>query len=367
MIVQTLNEHIRKYPIWYGFGWFVLLGFFSWLIHSWSCSNDYLWIAWGWVRNFGDWLRKTPDKYESGSTTVRNLGLILAGLIALPLTLWRIRVADRQAKAAHRQVETSQRSLLNEEYQKGAEMLGSEVLSVRLGGIYALARLARQHPAEYHVQIMRLFCTFVRHPTKDQDEKNSEKSTSLDSETKQAPPRADIQAVMEAIKNRGKDAAVALEPTDGFMWNLESTNLNGLRLDNVNLFRARLGKANLVGTVLVGADLSGSLLAGADLSNAHLFHANLLGAVLDEANLTNAKIVSTNLKGADLRNSNLCDAMILYANLSYANLSGATGLTQAQLDEAIADPNNPPTLSGVFDAETGEQLLWRGGPLDEDE
>ena len=48
-------------------------------------------------------------------------------------------------------------------------MLGSEVLSVRLGGIYALQRLAEEEPKQYHVQIMRLFCAFVRNPTKDED------------------------------------------------------------------------------------------------------------------------------------------------------------------------------------------------------
>ena len=46
-------------------------------------------------------------------------------------------------------------------------MLGSGVLSVRLGGIYALERLAKEHPEEYHIQIMELLCSFVRHPTRD--------------------------------------------------------------------------------------------------------------------------------------------------------------------------------------------------------
>ena len=39
-----------------------------------------------------------------------------------------------------------------------------------------------------------------------------------------------------------------------------------------------------------------------------------------------------------------------------------TGLTQDQLDEACADPDNPPKLDGVLDAETGKPLVWRGKP-----
>ena len=106
---------------------------------------------------FWDWL----SGGGSGSETIRNIGLVAAGLIALPLAIWRAIVAGRQAN-------TAQQGLLNERYQKGAAMLGNEVLSVRLGGIYALQRLAEDHPEQYHIQIMRLFCAFVRLPTRDQ-------------------------------------------------------------------------------------------------------------------------------------------------------------------------------------------------------
>ena len=104
---------------------------------------------------FWEWL----GAGESGSSTIRNVGLVGAGLIALPLAFWRSIVADRQAK-------TAQQSLLNERCQRGAEMLGNGVLSVRLGGIYALQRLAEERPEQYHLQIMRLFCAFARQPHK---------------------------------------------------------------------------------------------------------------------------------------------------------------------------------------------------------
>ena len=43
-------------------------------------------------------------------------------------------------------------------------------------------------------------------------------------------------------------------------------------------------------------------------------------------------------------------------------------ITQAQLDEAIAEPDDPPTLvSGHRDTATVELLSWRGGCLGEDE
>ena len=85
------------------------------------------------------------------------MSFVIGGIVALFFALWRGRLAERQAS-------TGQQGLLNERYQKGAEMLGSGVLSVRMGGIYALQRLAEEHPKEYAIQILGLFCAFVRHP-----------------------------------------------------------------------------------------------------------------------------------------------------------------------------------------------------------
>ena len=93
---------------------------------------------------------------ESGSTTIRNLGFVIAGLVALPLAVWRARVADRQAEATQRQAETAHDDLRNRRYQESAAMLGSDVLAVRMAGIYALERLAEDHPEKYHIEIMKL-------------------------------------------------------------------------------------------------------------------------------------------------------------------------------------------------------------------
>ena len=136
---------------------------------------------------------------ESSSATIRNLALVVSVVVALPLAIWRSMVAARQA-------ETAYRGLLNERYQKGSEMLGSNVLSVRLGGIYALRSLAEEHPEEYHVQIMRLFCVFVRHPIDTNDPQSKETFTVIagredgeDNQFRVESHRPDNHAIMEAI------------------------------------------------------------------------------------------------------------------------------------------------------------------------
>ena len=64
---------------------------------------------------------------ESGSTSIVNLGLVIAANIGLPLAIWRSKVAERQAATAQHQSETAQRGPLNECYPKGARLRDSRI------------------------------------------------------------------------------------------------------------------------------------------------------------------------------------------------------------------------------------------------
>ena len=257
---------------------------------------------------------------ESNGTAIRNLVLVMAAIAALPLAIWRSKVAERQS-------ETAQRGLLNERYQKGAEMLGSKELSVRLGGIYALERLAREYSGDYHTQIMRLFCAFVRNPTarvgKASEPINGGSSTPTaelnrdGSEEGNARPvrlREDVRAVMTAVGMRN-GSQIETEKKEKYRLDLFNADLKGLCLYRADLRRVDMG----------GADLSGAqLMEDTNLSETFLLGVNLSEAFLD---------------GTDLRN--------------------CQGLIQKELDHAIAKPDNPPHLEGALDAKTGEPLLWR--------
>ena len=359
---------------------------------------------------FWEWL----SGEDSGSTTIRNLALVLAGVVALCLAGWRSMVADRQAK-------TAQQGLLNERYQKGAEMLGSDVLSVRLAGIYALQRLVTEHPEQYHLQVMRLFCAFVRLPTKDQ---------TLESGQTPIRPgsllglRQDVESVMDAIGSRDS-TSIALERKADYRLDLRGADLPEAQILNSDLSRAMFHHSNLSGIHVANTDLTGAFFRDADMSKAqfydvgftgaHLASANLSGAMLQDAemvrmNLHNVNLSGANLGGANLSGSILQNAKISKAWLDHANLSAASflradlsrslligadlsgarmldtdltsanisdanisgvqfsldgqqpvkGLTQSQLDQARADPENPPDLLGVLDAETNQQLVWHG-------
>ena len=315
------------------------------------------WLSW----SFWDHLH---GKGEPLAPTIRNVALVIAAPIALALAIWRSAVAGRQANIAQQQAELAQqqadlaeRGFLNERYQKGAEMLGSEVLSVRLGGIYALQRLAEEHPVQYHIQIMRLFSAFARNPTKDGV------PTSM--------LREDVNAVLQAILDRGQNG-IELENREQFSFDLTGSDLRGAYLGHADLAQVILVSAKLIGVELREANLSDADLRHADLSDAHLSGARLNNADLFNSNLTNANFIRADLSNTYLYEANLTNATIDLtdfsfarlddANLSDATVSRSTGLSQRELDRAWAEPDKPPRVTACIDSETGERLEWHDNP-----
>ena len=375
MSISNVKRLLHSAVKWDGFWW--MAGIALVLI----IGGSFSWVFWKDLRG----------ENESLSTTIRNLGLVIGGVIAIILAIWRSRVAERQAG-------TAQQSLMNERYQRGAEMLGNSVFSVRMGGIYALQRLAQEYPQQYHIQIMELFCAFARYPT------GSEGVTGGPYADEPSDPpklREDIQAVLTAIARRSEAALACERAANDYRLDLLGADLGGAALQGANLARAGLQISNLAHANLVGANLSGARLGAANLYKAQLMDANFHEADLTEANLSHSMCHRVNLSNAHL-NANLS-----YAHLASANLSGAiigagdmTGaildnaklsgtvfwdsnelinddasfgrpllsrLTQSQLDKARADPDNPPTIpEGAVDVETGEPLVWHGKPLIEE-
>ena len=379
-------------------------------------------ILWQW-----DWLRSGSSETAPNSDTLRNGALMIGGVLALIFALWRGWVAEQQKATAQRQADIAQQSSLNERYERGAEMLGNDVLSVRLGGIYTLRRLAEEHPEQYHIQILNLLCAFARNPTKDETVYMEEKL------------REDVQAVLTYIGRRG-NSGLRIEREGDFKLDLHGTNLSFARLSGANLAggdlsNALLSHANFFDMTPLGPDLStpipsgpnqpqaaigipgssipldfsgvesrranlsGSMLSGADLSDAYLLGADLSGAQLVQANLSRSQLIKANLYKAVLLGADLSDAFFLGACLSGAQLASgtlvgtmfpeaklyganffmasldgadfsgavlskdngkyvATGLTQVQLDKVRVNPSNPPDLTGVVEAGTGEPLKW---------
>ena len=299
-----------------------------------------------------DWLRSGSSRSgaESNSTTIRNIGFVIAGVLALVFAVWRgvlahrqAVTAERQSETALRQSETSQQGLLNERYQKGAEMLGSEILSVRLGGIYALRSLAEEHPEQYHVQVMRQLCAFVRHPTEVEGQPivgQEEFSITHEELQRMYPDRTDLPHIVTLTRCKPREDIQAAMAAIAFCHDKNQK----VETDNTYWL-----------------DLHGADLRGVDLSNMNLSRAPRNFALMGSM----YQLITTG-RYTNMRATKLDDASLILTNLSNADLSGSSGLIQECLDTVTFDHEKPPKLDNVLDAETGEQLVWNGKPLDDD-
>ena len=249
---------------------------------------------------------------ESERASVRTAMLaVLAGSIAAFGAVYTARTFAQNKREAARTFELNRRGQLSDRFGRAVDQLGQdEKLDVRLGGIYALERLA-QESSEEHGPIMEVLCAYVRSraPAKhEQSEGSAESEQEAPNMERDAPATAeppelpvDIQAVMTVLVKRRED----------------HDQLAGVRLD--------LRRTDLRGANAIDLRADGAHLDGADLRGARLRGANLRGAVLDGANLQKAE-----LSGADLREAELARANLQKANVSGANLQGAN-LNEADL------------------------------------
>ena len=346
---------------------------------------------------------------------VATADILIGGVVALAIATWRGVAAEQQARAARQQVdtalrqtetgqqqvetalrqtETAHQGLLFERYQKGAEMLGSDILAVRLAGIYALERLAQEQPDQYHVDIMQLLCAIVR-PLRSVSLAENAASDELSAESVSSRPGYDTQAVVWAVGRRTQEQvrqeieAEGLSTIDlsGIVFpggHAEQANLTGAILEAAMMSRAQCHDIDLSGALLERADLSNADLSGANLFGSRLWFADLddgilrgailwsaemlgarmqaadlSGADLWEADCTGAVLRGANFSGADLANTDLTAADISGARFSIEGRNPALGLTQEQLDAAYAQEGDSPILEGVVDSETGSPLEWR--------
>ena len=301
--------------------------------------------AWQW-----QWLHE-GDPSTAASTTLRNMGLLIGGGIAAVFAIWRGWVAERQSATSQRQADIADQNLLNERYQRGAEMLGDEVLSVRMAGIYALQRLAEEHLHQYHIQIMQLFCAFIRHPTQSDHVNYSFSSPYV------VDVREDVTEAVQNIRRR-TPSQIEIERRFDFVLDLHESDLRRQLLMDADLSRANLLGANLSGAILSGSDLSEAQLAGAIFSDQSIGNGKTEEIPKQSGNEDNWFLKVT--IGGPLSRNFLFEADLSGALFSIWGDMPALGLLQENLDFAYADPENPPILEGAVDADSGQQLVWNG-------
>jgi len=225
---------------------------------------------------------------------------VLAGcalLVGIYLT-WRTYKLNREGQ-------------ITERFSRAIDQLDyTNSLDVRIGGIYALERIAKDSKKD-HWPIMEVLTAYVREHARWKKDQSPEEGQETKSGARagavrmsnEREPTPDVQGVLTVLGRRKRTFGRGEEePLD-----LRATNLRGAQIFN----------AHLEWAILWEARLEGAKLWGAHLENARLWRAHLEGALLIRAHLKGADLEGAHLEGADLRE--------------------ATGLTQGQIDKAITD------------------------------
>ncbi|MHB8069971.1 MAG: pentapeptide repeat-containing protein [Desulfobaccales bacterium] len=339
-VADFFRQFPRRYPVFSILLGIVILVLLIWYIPQWQ------------VPAAGLSLRDRLQQINENRKTVAQI--FGAGALALV----GLYIAWVRSKAMQDQAEVTREQQLTDLYVKAIEQLGSEKLQIRLGGIYALERIARES-AKDHWPIMEVLTAYLR------EHSLWKEGQSIDTEsilpnwlirpyneyikdnyllriTKIAP---DIQAIMTIIGRRirtflkGEDHHLNLNGVDLRGADLKGANLEGALLMGSHLEYADLNEANLRIAILFGSFLINTEFSRANLEGCALVQVNLSGASLAQAQLKSAKLTNSNLTGANLGGANMADAWLEKTCLKGANLMGVSGLTEEQIKSAIIDEN----------------------------
>ena len=315
------------------------------------------WQADAWARSGG---ANPRELFEIENESRGTLGQILSGVAVLTGLIF----AWQQLGQTSDNLRVSQEGQITDRFSRAVDQLGSDQLTVRLGGIYALERIARDSPRDYG-PVMEVLTAFVR-------EQSPLPANAAGTPAASAPAiPAEVAAVFKVIGRRTPEQITA-EIEEGGCLDLTGINAVGEDLADYDLSHTCWDRSDLRGATLARAELSGATFAGstlaqanldgvaaqgaiynqADLTMANLSRADLRDANLLAADLSTATLQGTDLRGADLLGTNLRNALLLGADLSGANvlnadftgavLSGANlatveGLTAEQIEPAIVD------------------------------
>lgn len=218
------------------------------------------------------------------------------------------RALAQSEQAARRTAELAEQGQVTDRYTKAIEQLGSDKLDIRLGGIYALERIAhdsaRDHPA-----VVAVLAAFIREHSHDDDA-----NAPATPEQLQADPEAvgrlrpDLQAALTVIAFRRMDVIDRVDLTAA---RLRRGAVRGGNLGEVTLNEADLTNADLSGSNLTLASLTRANLTGASLRYVRLIDAHLQGACLSRADLKGANLNRAELEGADLRDAILTETRLI--------------------------------------------------------
>ena len=372
---------------------------------------------WDWVVSVWPWLGDMNGS-ETNSATLRNLFLVPLAVIGIGLTIWRIIVAQRTLSYSAKRDQTDRlhSRYADASTRLSSDSVSARLGAVY--ELQALTAQHPELLHITTMKLLCAFVRFPPPEARlDESPDDDPCSVRLRPDV-QAAMEAIGSRTAERIKlETDADYMPDLRTTNLVRLELRNGNLSRIDMRGSVFWGADLMRANLSESELQYADfsspwvvrgqerptitntqgtfietlntfaLSTTRLAGADFSGSRMLLAefagvDLQGAVMADANLPNTKFDSATLYGVDFSNSELSESDLSNTFLTSVTLTGATlhgtnltgtdlsgflsegstasfpptGLTQAQLDQACAAPDNPPKLAD------SSGLIWNPRP-----
>ena len=262
---------------------------------------------------------ETDNQIKIWTALAQALGaIVIAGGVYFT---WRnLLIAQQNLRATELKLDVDRQGQITNRFTHAVGQLGAESkegrpnLEVRLGGIYALERIAKDSPADYWM-VMEILAAYTR-----ENARWPPSSAPPASPAQPPKPRVDLQAILTVL-GRGSPPA---NPPPHFMLDLREADLRGAELWN-----SRLRHVDFWGAHLEEARFWGAVLRDVKLENAHLQGASFREARLAQVDFRGADLRSAEFFGADLR-----DAI----HLTPGQIGAAFGDENTQLPDGLTRP-----------------------------
>ncbi|WP_146231643.1 pentapeptide repeat-containing protein [Lentzea atacamensis] len=253
----------------------------------------------------------SPSSPGSSSSSRESRWARISGIVTAITAVLALLFTALSLAATRDQIEVARQGQINDRYTRAVDQVGAqgpENLHRRIGGIYALERIAADSPHDHQSTVVEVLSAFIR-STSPRPKNGTCGETPVD-----------VLAAFTVLARRN----VTLDPKP-MVIDLRDTCLRA----------ARAPQGNLTGMSFVGADLTGANLNAARLGLTSFSKATMVEVRLDTADMTDgfvfcedadftrATFASAKFGSADFSGSTFTDATFDHADLGHTDFSGA--------------------------------------------
>lgn len=229
-----------------------------------------------------------------------------------------------QISKQNEQIQIQQKQLLNTRFSSGVELLGNENESTRIGGVYSLYFLAKEHPTEYAETVCEILCAHIR--TKTSDRKYQEEHTN--------GPSDEIRTILDIffIKDCENDKPIFKDRAKNFRGIfLREATFEDATLSNIYFREAQLSDVKFPGVKLNWSNFWKAKISNVGFEEGKISNVRFEGAEFGNVTFKKTEFIEAKFEelklgyvcypGGDLRGVNF-----LNAEFSNVDFSGAKSL-----------------------------------------